>query len=97
MPCHTPEPTEEEERAYHYKDFKHNSELAEMLCELMARIEKVEGFETHVSPKILEWWEEHKERDRARLVNQFSKIFGEEHAQEAAKLSDYEKELLGFK
>lgn len=97
MPCYQPEPTYEEQKDSFYKEFKHNSELAEMLCELMARIEKVEGHESHVSPRILEWWEEHKERDTMRLERKFSKIAGDEYEQEAAKLSNYEKELLGWK
>lgn len=98
MPCYDPGPTEEETRLVYYKEFEHNSELAEMLCELMRRIEKVDGHEGHVSQEILAWWRDHQERDRKRVEKELKEA-EEQGAKEAAlnKLSQYEKDLLGLK
>lgn len=41
---------------------RHNSELASMLCEAMRVIESFK-LESQVTPRVNNWWQQHKERD----------------------------------
>lgn len=52
-------------------EFRHNSEVAQMLCEVLQHIERVTG--PHMptaleefSPELQQWWAEHKQRDANR-------------------------------
>jgi hypothetical protein len=60
MPCYDPPVNRPESDL-------HNSELAQMLCEVMRVIER-NGLEPYVSRAVNDWWREHQERDRARGV-----------------------------
>lgn len=65
MPCYT-EVTEEERAAGYRKEFRHNSDVAEMLCALMGATEGSPAWFNAVHPKLIAWYEEHKERDRKK-------------------------------
>jgi hypothetical protein len=61
MPCYTPPPTEEETRAYYYKEFKHNSPLAEWLC--LAFKELPYNMEAIMPDEAILWFVAHRIRD----------------------------------
>jgi hypothetical protein len=93
MPCYSPPPT----AADYYEGFEHNSKLADMLCQIMQSIEargELEGQELRTRA----WWEEHKKRDRERLKReQEQRKTAEEKDAALAKLSPYERKLLGIR
>ena len=65
MPCYDPpRPGDEYERAQ--KEFRHNSEVADMLCAVCKLMG--DGWVTHQSDNLQAWWREHKERDRKKAA-----------------------------
>lgn len=51
--------------------FRHNSDVAQMLCEVMRYIERVTGSHASIalkefSPELQQWWVEHQRRDAKR-------------------------------
>lgn len=65
---------------YPEPDNTHNGELAEMLCKTMWAHEQ-KGALSCFSEEQLRWWEEHKKRDRDRILQD---------------LSQYERYVLGL-
>jgi hypothetical protein len=64
MPCYEPSDAEyARDRAR--LEFRHNSEVAQMLCDLMKQLLSGKG-EIDVSPQLAQWWNEHEQRDRAK-------------------------------
>ena len=70
MPCQVYE-TEEEKQANRRAHFRHNSDVAEMLCAVCKEGERAEILMTTLMniPGLGDWWKEHKLRDveRAKL------------------------------
>ncbi len=74
----------------------HNGPLAEMLCKSMQEHEK-RGEMSCFTKEQLEWWEEHKRRDKMRLQEDMRRIKrAEAKAAAISKLTPYERELLGL-
>jgi len=65
MPCYDSrsDANTSEGRAEMRKDFRHNSDVAEMLCG-MCRVVEARGL--FIPTDVYEWWKEHKARDAAR-------------------------------
>lgn len=63
MPCHTPEPTDAERR----ESYRHNSDVAEMLCAVCNWMVTINRFPDSV-PGLGKWYEEHKKRDRVKAI-----------------------------
>lgn len=70
MPCHV-EVTAEEREEEARKHFRHNSDVAEILCAVCTAAEK-DGLLAEPRPNVLavpgliEWWQEHKARDEKK-------------------------------
>lgn len=47
-------------------DFRHNSDVADMLCNLMTQLEE-HGRIVEIPYPLQVWWQQHKERDLKRL------------------------------
>lgn len=47
------------------KEFRHNSDVAQMLCSLIKALEAY-GVTSLIDRPTAQWWEEHKKRDEAR-------------------------------
>ena len=64
MPCYDPRDHENMSREDYYKEFEHNSPLAEHLCSVIKAI----GPDVHkvLSDDALLWWAEHQQRDTER-------------------------------
>ena len=74
----------------------HNGPLAEQMCAIMAAHE-ARGEMSCFTADQLVWWEEHKKRDLARLTQDWKSIQEKADRQALlAKLTPYEKELLGL-
>lgn len=77
MPCYDPQNTYSQGKADGAADterrlraeFRHNSDVAQMLCEVMRYLEDQYLIDNnqHLSPELRAWWREHQERDRAKL------------------------------
>ncbi len=65
MPCYDSRDSSENARAEAMREFRHNSPVAEMLCEVMRRI-SLKGMLYECSPAVVQWWEEHQRRDAAK-------------------------------
>jgi hypothetical protein len=98
MPCYdsrgdanTPEGRDELLRS-----FTHNSPLAEIMCELMRRIE-YECPSLPVPDAAAHWWKEHKARDAAKAKREAASQRKADIAAAArAKLSPAERKALGI-
>lgn len=94
------EPTPEESRRSWELRFRHNSDLAEMLCSVLTTISDTEEPVTinHLSQDVQKWWQEHQERDRKKLDAERREA---EHKQAVlaaySKLTPEERKLLGLK
>jgi hypothetical protein len=82
MPCHEPYSPNRDKEIY-LKEFRHNSDVAEMLCYLIkwleanivcnpdrgfnSLLESVFKRDEEFKQKIIKWWEEHKERGDAKV------------------------------
>lgn len=108
MPCRVDEsPSEIRERAE--EDFTHNSRLAEIFCETMREIEEIsEGLTRsgrlnfvimeRLPQKAITWWNQHKARDKKRVEAEVAAVNEKPDRKAAlAKLSPYERKLLGLK
>lgn len=74
MPCYT-EPDPEGDYHRMQENFRHNSDIAEMLCTTLARYKKIRPNFSFCAlmmdnPEIAKWWEEHKERDRKKAESE---------------------------
>jgi len=105
MACYDPEP-EGYERDYRYKKFEHNSELAEIACELMQAIERQnklfltenKGILHLPSQKAMTWWNQHKKRDTDKKLKEDAERAEKLLKNNAlAKLTDEEKRILRLK
>lgn len=75
----------------------HNGPLAEMLCASMQEHEK-RGDMGCFTKEQLEWWEEHKKRDKARVEQDLAEARTEKARKKAlAKLTPFERGLLGLR
>lgn len=66
MPCYDSRDSPEYKVQEARRDFRHNSDVAEMLCYLLKQVDAVkagEEFELKLTPQIMLWWQEHKIRD----------------------------------
>lgn len=74
MPCHEPL----DGPSYEFQaEFRHNSDVAALLCEAMKLIENHKEWDNSIksyyrliqkcSPELLVWWEEHKLRDKLKI------------------------------
>lgn len=72
MPCYEPRRDNHAEvRAECAREFRHNSDVAQMLCEVMRHLQRVTGRHmpsmlAELSPELQQWWYEHKQRDTSR-------------------------------
>lgn len=75
---------------------QHSGPLAESLCKVLAEHEargEMECFDA----ATLKWWEEHKARDRKRLLHDLQREKNAADRKAAiAKLSPHERRLLGL-
>jgi hypothetical protein len=73
----------------------HNGFLAEALCKVMAEHEARNEMGCFTKEQ-LDWWKEHKRRDKIRVAQDLKKAQTEEaRARALAKLTPYERKLLG--
>ena len=94
MPCYEPPPGRED----YYRDFEHNSPVAEMLC-FVLRYHEAHGRKvSEFTPAIQRWWAEHRLRDSERLKREEADA-EKERLREAAlsKLTEAEKKVLGIR
>ena len=64
MPCYDNRDSPSEVRAEARKDFRHNSDVAEMLCHVLTH---VPPSDIQTMPKNIQvWWTEHQARDATR-------------------------------
>lgn len=49
-------------RSEAHKEYRHNSPVAELLCEAMQLLTKMQA--DKYSPALTQWWAEHQERDQ---------------------------------
>lgn len=65
MPCYDP-PRESLNtmRIKWEEEFRHNSDVAALLCEAMQCIKSIGIGDSHLSFELRQWWEEHKIRDK---------------------------------
>lgn len=63
MPCYDERDSTAEELAAARKEFRHNSDVAEMLCRLCHLIEDDPGIPNLLDVDTQRWFEEHKKRD----------------------------------
>lgn len=61
MPCYDPTPDEIVEHAR--RDFRHNSDVAELLCAVLKQIDRSAFTWT---PELKLWWYEHQCRDMVK-------------------------------
>jgi hypothetical protein len=74
----------------------HNGPLAEALCKVLQEHEKRGEMGCFDKP-TLEWWEEHKRRDAARVAEDLRRATkARKKAEALAKLTPYERRLLGL-
>lgn len=66
MPCYDSRNEPDYVRAEARREFRHNSDVAEMLCWLMVKIQAQEPI-TEIPIELATWWIEHKARDEARV------------------------------
>jgi len=94
MPCFVEE-TAAEERARYLSQFRHNSEMADMLCCCCTQLEL---HDVAIPERVKLWWVEHKKRDYEKNLAE-QKQRDDEHNRKAAlnKLTPHERELLGLK
>jgi hypothetical protein len=62
MPCYDHRDSPEEVREEAYRDFRHNSDVAEMLCSICKQAPVQEKWIFNV-PGVEQWWKEHQIRD----------------------------------
>lgn len=67
MPCYDPRDSEEGRIDNARKAFRHNSDIAEMLCDLMKRLDPADVAQLPLATQ--QWWVEHQQRDAARSSN----------------------------
>lgn len=106
MPCYlvTDPPSREEVEVSWRKEFRHNSDVAEMLCYLLANHftelpEKgMKRCVLDLPENVQKWWQEHKARDEAKAKREKA-ADNLRRAKENAlgKLSVAERKLLGLK
>jgi len=76
---------------------KHNGPLAEALCKVLQEHEK-KGELSCFDAATLEWWKEHKARDKERVAQDLKAAkTKKDKAKAIKKLTKYERELLGVK
>lgn len=73
MPCYEPRESPAAIRAECAETYRHNSPVAEMLCEVIRYIERVTGPHAQIalrefSPELQQWWHEHKARDTRKAA-----------------------------
>lgn len=61
MPCYDSRDTSDSILSSARHDFRHNSDVAEMLCDLLKNFSLTQISELPVSTKL--WWIEHQKRD----------------------------------
>jgi hypothetical protein len=66
MPCYEPPRNPRAVEADCARRFRHNSPVAEMLCEAMTLLEVLCPVGVRFSPQLLQWWKEHNIRDAIR-------------------------------
>lgn len=69
MPCYDPDSRPDAVRADVLKEARHNSDVAQLLCEACQVLDG-EGRMGIVSPELLQWWTEHQNRDVLRKAVQ---------------------------
>lgn len=71
MPCYDSRSSPDYVRQESFEEFRHNSPVAEMLCEVMTKITASKDYNAlliaNLSPDVLIWWEEHQKRDKNKL------------------------------
>lgn len=74
MPCYEPRDSPsslrtefETERKQFRQQFRHSSDVAQLLCEVMRYLEEqlLVRNNQHLSPELKQWWAEHQARDIA--------------------------------
>lgn len=65
MPCYDPDSRPDAVRAEVLKEIRHNSDVAELLCEA-CRMLADDNRMRLMSPALQVWWKEHQERDALR-------------------------------
>ena len=96
MPCQSDPPSYNEQRDIWYREFAHDSELAEILCDLMGLLE-ASNFPVFTS-RSLDWWAAHKRIDEMKREKELRKALESKTKTAAlAKLTTKERELLGLK
>uniref|UniRef100_A0AAU6VZQ8 Uncharacterized protein n=3 Tax=unclassified bacterial viruses TaxID=12333 RepID=A0AAU6VZQ8_9VIRU len=73
MPCYDSRdherqvPTDEEDRRRLFKEWHHNSPVAELLCWTMKSVDlKQREVLLMANPKLGHWWRDHQERDKSK-------------------------------
>ena len=85
----------EDYKEYWYREFEHNSPLAEAFCEVMQQLH-IESIYVQ-NQYARRWWIAHKERDKKKLEAELSEKKRKVDKQKALeKLSPYERHLLGI-
>lgn len=96
MPCRDYYPTEDYTGPLRTKIDEQKRRLdnyAKMLCGLCGKIERTSGISTYTIdsvPGLRDWWEDHKEQDRKRILKERE----EEIKREAKRNAKLEKERL---
>lgn len=85
-------------RGYHpmvYNKHLEKNDADRLVSELCSKLQKVDV--TKYSLAMQNWWREHKEADKERIMQEIKKQKTEEDRQNAlSKLTDYEKKLLNL-
>lgn len=71
MPCYDDRSHPDNVKAAAMAEFRHNSDVAEMLCYVLTNLEKVYGVNGVVEMLPVAtavWWDEHKERDKHKAA-----------------------------
>lgn len=79
-----------------YGAFCSKKDADQMVAELCSKLQSVEDV-TKYSLEMQIWWRDHQAADKVRLEKEMSEVKKEADKQAAlAKLSDYERKLLGL-
>lgn len=95
MPCTI---SKWEEEQYQKEERDRHIRVSQMFCSVMQLVEQDLEMLEACSKGVLAWWEEHKEHDKERIERELKEQERQELKAEAlAKLSPYERSLLGIR